>query len=185
MKTFDKPIFLIGYMGAGKTTLGQAVSKRLNIPFIDLDEFIENQQGKTVSQIFADDGEAMFRRLEKDAIEKIVGDNAASAVIVALGGGTPCQPGVMDLLNSCGITVYLTAPVPRLTERLVVGGDKRPLVAGKTPGQIAEFVHENLSRREPFYSLAKYKFDASLLEDELQIEQSAQKFIKLIQPSCN
>jgi shikimate kinase len=97
-----KPVFLIGYMGCGKTTLGEVLARQMGVPFIDLDEYIEHQQGMTIVEIFASDGEARFRELETAALRDVA---AAGGAIVACGGGTPCHGDNMALMNQTGITV--------------------------------------------------------------------------------
>ncbi|MDE5635144.1 MAG: shikimate kinase, partial [Muribaculaceae bacterium] len=94
-----RPIYLIGYMGCGKTTLGRAVARRVSMPLIDLDEFIEQREGMTVRQIFEKHGEPYFRKAEHDSLLEV---SRMDDVIVATGGGTPCQPGLLALMLGSG-----------------------------------------------------------------------------------
>ena len=97
-------IFLVGYMGCGKSTLGREMARRLGYEFVDTDNFIEEQQGKKISAIFAEEGEDYFRKLEREAVKSLKGrDN----VIVSTGGGLPCFNGNMELMNEMGFTVFI------------------------------------------------------------------------------
>lgn len=175
-------IFLIGYMGTGKTTLGKALSERLQAPFIDLDDYIEAKAGMSVSQIFASRGEAGFRALERQALSQVCLLAAEcppqSPAIVACGGGTPCQPGNLEAMNAAGVTVHLTAPVWRLVERLSVDRGKRPILASLSLSQLPGFITEQLALRMPHYSGASATFNSTNLEDEQQIQASVDLFIK-------
>lgn len=121
-----KPIFLIGYMCSGKTTLGRALGRALGREFIDLDQRIEAGQGRTIKEIFATEGEEAFRRIEQETLKTVA---VSGAPVIACGGGTPCGPGAMDLMNSMGVTVWLQPSWDRLLPRLMHGRRKRPLIA--------------------------------------------------------
>lgn len=170
-----RPIILLGYMCSGKTTLGQALAQHLNRPFLDLDAYIEERQGYDIRQIFDLYGEPYFRGLETAALQEVLGNG--SAAIVAVGGGTPCHGRNMELINAMGHSVWLRAPEERLVERLIAGGDSRPLTAGKSPEQLRAFVNASLETRTPFYSRAAHTFDSSRLEDEGQVAESVKLFI--------
>ena len=176
----SRPVFLVGFMCSGKTTLGEALAKSLGVPFVDLDLYIEESLGSTISRIFATVGEAEFRRIEADALEKLIADTKDCPCIIAVGGGTPCRPGIMERINKSGISVHLVASNERLVERLMLGADKRPLVSGKSHDEMYSFVESMLAQRKPFYSLANHSFDSSLLEDESQIKESSERFISEI-----
>lgn len=168
-----KPIFLIGYMGCGKSTLGRALSAATSMQFIDLDHYIENRFHSTVSQIFAERGEEGFRSVERAMLREV---SEFSDVIVACGGGTPCFFNNMELMNSRGLTVWLNTPLERLYERLQRNRSKRPILAGKTDEELMEFITGALKEREPFYSQAAARFCATLLEDKSQITITARQF---------
>lgn len=169
-------IFLIGYMGAGKTTLGRALAKRLpGRQFYDLDEAVEEAYGHSVSEIFQHVGEKRFRELETAALKGLA---EIEGVIVACGGGTPCIEGNMALMNSHGTSVWLQAPVDVLLRRLIEGQAQRPLLAGKSPEELRKFIEENLQARTPYYNLASATFDASRLESEQEIDQACNEFIQ-------
>lgn len=169
-----KPIFLIGYMGCGKSTLGRALSRQTGLQFIDLDHYIENRFHATVSSIFASGGEGEFRRMERAMLEEV---SQFSDVIIACGGGTPCFFDNMRLMNSRGTTVWLTTPPERLLERLGRNRSKRPILADKSDAELRDFVVGALREREPFYSQARATFCATLLEDKSQISITAADFI--------
>lgn len=170
-----KAVFLIGYMGCGKSTLGRALSRASGLQFIDLDHYIENRFHATVSQLFAERGEEGFRRIEQAMLDEVSG---FSDVIVACGGGTPCFFNNMDLMNERGVTVWLNTPVSRLYERLQRNRSKRPIIANKTDQELMAFIVEALRQREPFYRRAAHRFCATLLEDKSQISITAADFIK-------
>lgn len=170
-----KPIFLLGYMGCGKSTLGRALSRATGLEFIDLDHYIENRFHATISEIFAERGEDGFRRLEKSMLEEVCGFRD---VIVACGGGTPCFFDNMDVMNSEGVTVWLNTPIDRLYERLQRNRSKRPILANKTDDELMDFIVAALKEREPHYSKAQHRFVATLLEDKSQITITAAEFAK-------
>ncbi|HKD45475.1 MAG TPA: shikimate kinase [Candidatus Angelobacter sp.] len=148
-------VCLIGFMGAGKTSVGRALGRRLGWPFHDLDEVIENRQGKSVAALFAEDGEPAFRRAESAALEDLLtGKNAGGNLVVALGGGGFVQPYNRSVLAKSGvITVLLEAPIDELRRRCVRDGRKRPLA-----GDEAQFARL-FAERHTTYSLARVRVD--------------------------
>jgi len=169
-----RPIFLIGYMGCGKSTIGRTVARLSGVRFIDLDTYIENRYHATVREIFAVHGEAGFRDVEHRMLQEVAG---FEDVIVACGGGTPCFMDNMELMNSCGITVFLDTPVDRLHSRLMRGRHKRPLIADKSDDELLVFIQEALAKRRPYYSKAQMSFSSELLETKSEIENTAKEFI--------
>ena len=168
------PIYLIGYMGCGKTTLGHAVAHVASMQFVDLDQLIEQEQGMTISEIFARHGEETFRRLEREALTRM---STLSDVIIATGGGTPCREGMMELMLATGTTVYLETDIDRLHSRLAVARATRPLIARQNDDELREFITASLSERLPHYTRAAARFDSTMLEDEQQIAATTQRFI--------
>lgn len=168
-----KPIFLIGYMGCGKSTLGRALQNATGLEFIDLDHYIENRFHATVSEIFAQRGEEGFRRAEAAMLDEV---SQFSDVVVACGGGTPCFFNNMELMNERGLTVWLTTPIERLFERLQRNRAKRPILANKSDEELMAFITDALEQRRPYYSRAKEQFCATLLEDKSQISITARQF---------
>lgn len=171
-------IFLLGYMGCGKTTLGRAVADRSGVAFIDLDEYVEALAGMCIREIFASRGEEAFRRMEREALEELAAREDSPTMIVACGGGTPCFGDNMELMNRLGTTVHLTAPLWRLFERLSVARAERPLIAALDDAGLERFIAEKFDERLPWYSRAAVEFDSTLLDDEAQVEETSQKFIK-------
>ncbi len=169
-----KPIFLIGYMGSGKSTLGKALAARCDVRFIDLDDYIEEQQGMTIREIFASKGEAAFRDIERASLLEV---GSMPDTLVACGGGTPCFGDNMDVMNANGITVFLDTSHARLLERLKRGRHKRPLIASLTDDELDQHISRQLAERRPHYSRAMHTFDSTLLEDENQIESKCATFI--------
>lgn len=162
-------IFLIGYMGAGKTTLGKAFSREEGLTFVDLDWYIEERFHKTIAQIFAERGEEGFRELERRMLHEV---SEFEDVVIATGGGTPCHFDNMEHMNACGETVFLEVDVDVLFRRLKVAKQQRPLLAQKTDEELKEFIVSALAGRKPYYSKAKHIFRADELEDRQQIQNS-------------
>ena len=170
-------IFLIGYMGAGKTTLGKAFARAMGLTFVDLDWYIEERYHKTVRQIFEERGEDGFRELEKRMLHET---GEFENVVILVGGGTPCFFDNMDYMNSVGETVFLDVDVKVLFRRLKVAKQQRPLLANKTDEELMAFIVEALQKRLPFYSKAKYVFNGERLEDRRQIQQSVERLKELL-----
>lgn len=168
-------IFLIGYMGAGKTTLGKALAHDLGLAFIDLDWHIEECYRKSVQQIFEEKGEQGFREIEHRMLCEVA---EFEDVVVSAGGGTPCFFDNMKHMNECGETVFLEAAPEVLFRRLRLSCQHRPLLASKTDDELRAFIHESLRKRLPFYREAKHVFCADELEDKEQIKQSVERFKK-------
>ena len=163
-------------MAAGKTTLGKPLARALGRDFVDIDEAVERTAGKTTARIFAEDGEACFRRLESEALRKA----GAGGAVVACGGGTPCQGDNMDFMLSKGVTVWLNTSPDRITTRLIANNSRRPLMAGKTPAQIREEVDRALAARLPHYCRAAIHFPGEELESSRQISRSVEAFMPLL-----
>ena len=145
-------IFLIGFMGSGKTTIGRCLAEQIGFDFVDTDHFIEIQQGMTVSEVFARYGEAVFREMEHNILLEI---QKLDKVVVSTGGGMPCYSNNMDIMRSCGKVVYLKTSPQALTQRLLHLQNERPLIKGKTEKELQQYIVEKLSEREPFYSHAQ------------------------------
>ena len=172
-----KRIILIGYMGAGKTTVGKALSKELGIIFYDLDWYIENRMRKTVAQIFAERGEEGFRKIEYNMLHEVA---EFEDVIISCGGGTPCFFDNMDYLNQQGQTVYLKAEPEVLYKHLQMAKVERPLLKGKSKEELLTFIKEQLEKREPFYTKARYTLDVSLMDNYDKIKISVEKIKELL-----
>lgn len=161
-------------MGCGKTTLGRAVALAASMRFIDLDEYIEEREGMTVREIFELRGETYFRSLERETLGEVA---SLENTIIATGGGTPCQPGLMDIMNRAGSTVYLEVSPDILHRRLLQGRATRPLIASLDDNSLRVFITKALDSRSPHYREATHRFDSGYLEDTAQIKESVDKFI--------
>ena len=170
-------IILIGYMGAGKTTVGKALAKELGIIFYDLDWYIESRMRKSVAQIFAERGEEGFRKIEHNMLHEVA---EFEDVIISCGGGTPCFFDNMDYLNQQGQVVYLKADPEVLYKHLLMGKGDRPLLKNKTPEELITFIREQLEKREPYYSKAHYTLDVSLMDNYEKIKISVAKIRELL-----
>lgn len=120
-------VYLVGFMGSGKTVVGELVARELGYRFIDLDREIEKSQGMCIAEIFEQDGEVEFRRLEALTLREI-GDE--KSLVVATGGGSLTQPGNLELIRRTGLTIWLDAPLSVLLRRCGEGPE-RPLLAGE------------------------------------------------------
>lgn len=150
-------IFLIGFMGAGKSALGKGLAAELGLKFIDLDKEIEKHFSKDVAAIFATEGEDVFRDTESQKLaEAIEGDD----FVLATGGGTPCFGDNMAQMSESGTTIYLKMSTDHLVQRLEPESETRPLLGGKKGHELWTLVHELLQEREPDYLKAHYKVKA-------------------------
>ena len=161
-------VILIGYMGAGKTTVGKALAADLGLTFYDLDWYITMRYHRSVPAIFAERGEEGFRDLERRMLHEVA---EFENVVVSCGGGTPCFYDNMEYMNSLADTVYLKADPEVLAQHLKMGKGKRPLIEGKTPEELETYIQESLQAREPFYSQAKYTIDISVLDTFTKIDE--------------
>ncbi len=164
-------------MGAGKTTVGKALAKALNLQFYDLDWYIESRQHKTVPQIFAERGEEGFRKIEHNMLHEVA---EFEDVVISCGGGTPCFFDNMDYMNAQGDVVYLKAAPEVLYRHLLMGKTERPLLKGKSPEELISFITEQLAKREPFYNKARHTLDVSLMDNYEKIKISVEKLRELL-----
>ncbi|MDR1668048.1 MAG: shikimate kinase [Bacteroidales bacterium] len=146
-------IFLTGFMGSGKSTIGRRMSEIVGFDFWDTDRLIEQEQGKTVSEIFAELGEDAFRRLEHNLLLSLA---ARDFAVVSTGGGMPCFHQNMDLMLHCGKVVYLKTHPETLARRLMRSQTERPLIRDKTFEALQEYITVKLKEREPFYRRAEF-----------------------------
>lgn len=172
-----KSIIIIGYMGAGKTTVGKALAKELGVMFYDLDWYIESRMRKTVKQIFDEIGEEGFRKIERNMLHEVA---EFENVVVSCGGGTPCFFDNMDYMNQLGETIYLKASPETLHTHLKMGKGVRPLLINKTPEEVEIFIREQLKLREPFYNKAKYIIDINVMDDFDKINGMVQQIRKML-----
>ena len=170
-------IFLIGYMGSGKTTLGKAFARAMHLEFIDLVWYIEERFHKRISAIFAEKGENGFREVERNLLHEV---GEFENVVIAAGGGTPCFFDNITYMNQAGQTVFLDVRTDVLFRRLRMAKAKRPLLAGKTDEELMETIAAALQRRLPFYTQATYRFNAEELESHGQIAASVERLQELL-----
>lgn len=141
-------------MGAGKSSLGNALAQSLNLPFYDLDHLIAEEQGDSVSEIILNKGELFFRKLERDVLEKAL---TKDAFVLAQGGGTPCYYDNMELINSHSVSIYLERSIGDLLAVLSEDGKERPLIAHLDDADLQEFIAKHLFERRDFYERAIFK----------------------------
>lgn len=145
-------IFLIGFMGSGKTTIGKKLAKKLKFEFIDLDSLIEQNEQSTVAEIFESKGEAYFREAEHKTLIELC---SKSRTVISCGGGTPCFFDAIGLMNKVGVTVYLKLSAEAIYSRLHLAKSKRPLLKNMHGDDLKNFINLKLEEREPYYSKAQ------------------------------
>lgn len=149
-------VFLTGYMGSGKSTIGRKLANALGWRFIDMDHHIEKQYGKSISGIFKDEGENKFRELEQRAVKESC---IWQKTVVSTGGGTPCFNNNMELLTSNGLCFYLYMPPKALADRLLQSKKERPLIKDLSLSELENFIKNNLQEREEFYYKSHFTVD--------------------------
>ncbi len=157
-------IFLIGFMGSGKSTTGKLLAARLKYRFADLDDLIGQRENMPITQIFASRGEDYFRIAESAALKSML---AYDNMVVACGGGTPCFFDNMQQMKSSGLTIYLKVSSDILADRLSAGGSGRPLVAGMTGENLNNHLKKLLAGRESWYRQSDIIYPA----DKFDIEE--------------
>ena len=170
-------VFLMGFMGAGKTTLGKALAKDLGVAFIDLDQYIESRFMKSVTQIFASRGEQGFREIESRLLREV---GEFDDVIVSCGGSTPLIGDNMEYMLQHGQTVYLKCNNDTLLRRLKAARSQRPLIASKNDQELALFIESETARREPGYLKAEYICPGDRLESRDQISETVDYIEQLL-----
>ncbi|MFD1294003.1 shikimate kinase [Lutibacter holmesii] len=147
-------IVLLGYMASGKSAVGKVLAKKMNLQFIDLDDFIEKKEGKSISDIFDLHGEIYFRRVEAIYLEEVL--NLSENCIISLGGGTPCYGNNMEYLKNKSVSFYLNASIQTIFDRLEGETSQRPLVATIGKENLKEYLAKHLFERNPFYQKADF-----------------------------
>ncbi|MBI4929392.1 MAG: shikimate kinase [Bacteroidetes bacterium] len=166
-------IFLTGYMGSGKSTVGKRLAEKLNLDFIDFDRHIEQEKGKTIAEIFDAEGEEKFRLLEREHLIKLLAkDNA----VISLGGGSPCFHNNMEIINKNGTSVYIEMDAEALVKRLADSRNKRPLIRGMNEVDLKFFIETNLKKRQSIYRQAHH----TIKVDKQNSDDLAAQIIKLI-----
>jgi shikimate kinase len=158
-------IFLIGFMGCGKSYVGQALADKLGFNFIDLDSEIEASAGKKIIDIFNDEGEAVFRTMETDTLHKIYKENT----VISTGGGTPCFADNMSWMKSRGLTVFLNPSIDIISDRLKTEKSQRPLIAAVPDDELKNHIYKLYLLRLPHYEAADLSIAAEGEEDILKV----------------
>jgi shikimate kinase len=158
-------IFFIGFMGSGKTHWGKQVSEKLHIPFFDLDEQIISHEGKSITEIFSENGEEYFRLLEKDILHII--SESHENFVMACGGGTPCYYNNIDFMNKSGTSIWINIPIDTLFQRLIKEKETRPLIKNLTSGQLKGFIIKKFSDRKIYYEQADIIVDEEPVLEKL------------------
>lgn len=164
-------IFLIGFMGSGKTHWGKQLAELLKFPFIDLDEKITIKEGKSIAEIFAGSGEEFFRSREKEVLEEIIDANESG--VISVGGGTPCFFNNIELMKKKGTVVWLNTHVDLLLERLIREKASRPLLNKIDDDDLRNYIVRKLNERRIYYEQAHL-----VIDNECQMSPS--KFIQNI-----
>lgn len=147
-------LFLVGYMGCGKSTLGRRLARRLGIPFVDTDAMVEQREGASVSDVFRYEGEQRFREVEREVLEQAIAEHASA--VISTGGGLPVWSDNMERMNAAGCTVYLRRSAENIAGRLSpYGRRKRPRLQGLSDEELVAFMERDMASREAFYSRAK------------------------------
>jgi shikimate kinase len=152
-------------MGSGKTHWGRLLSQKLGMPFFDLDEQAVEHAGKTIQEIFAEEGEEKFRLLEKEVLHIIT--ESHESFVMACGGGSPCYFNNIDYMNQAGTTVWINTPMDELYTRLGKEKSKRPLISELSDEQLRHFIGKKYSDRRIFYEQANVTVD----EEPVQLDK--------------
>lgn len=158
-------IFLIGFMGSGKTHWGRLLSEKLGIVFFDLDEQVAEQTGKSIPEIFASEGEEQFRLIEKDIMHIIT--ESHGSFVMSCGGGTPCYFNNIDYMKQAGTVVWINTPLETLYKRLIREKQFRPLIKDLSDDQLNSFIQKKFSDRRIYYEQA----DVSVEEEPVQLDK--------------
>lgn len=169
-------IFLVGFMGVGKSTLGQLLADRLHMPFVDLDDWIEDKMEMPISEIFSSYGEPFFRKLEHDNLKEVI--ELHDRFVMGTGGGLPCFGNNMATMNQHGQTIYLRASVQEISFRLGTSSGKRPVLDAMDLDERERHIENLLSHRGPMYEQAHFLLD-------LELDREKEENVDLIEELLN
>ncbi len=159
-----KPLFLVGYMGCGKSTIGRKLAQRTRLPFVDTDALVEEREGATVYDIFRYEGEERFREIEREVLEQTI---ASGAAVVSTGGGLPTWRDNMARMNEAGRTIYLRRSAENIASRLSpYGRQKRPRLRGLNDEELVTFMRQDMAARAACYEAASLVLDCETMTDE-------------------
>jgi shikimate kinase len=161
-------IYIIGFMGCGKTTAGRKLAARLGWEFVDLDREAERIAGMKIPEIFESKGEEFFRRTEQEALRALA---SLSHTVISTGGGAPCYGDNMDHMVATGITIYLKLTPARLQSRLLKSKNERPLLKGLDSDEMLLFIEKKLSERKQFYERAAIILEGPDLDMDLLVSR--------------
>lgn len=164
-------------MAGGKTTFGRALAERLGWEFHDLDEMVEEREGRSVSAIMAEEGESYFRKAESALLKET---SSLHKVVIACGGGTPCYRDNMEFMTLHGITLWLIASPERIAERILEAPGTRPLLSGKKGDELLSHIRSHLLARQPYYCRAMLRHSGEHLENAEEIRLSVDAFMPII-----
>ena len=150
-------VYIIGFMGSGKTTTGKKLASMLGWSFIDLDKKIEEHTGKKIPELFSQYGEEYFRNLESEILRKL---KSRTDTVISTGGGTPCHSDNMDFMLETGLTLYLKLTPEQLKSRLSESKGERPLLKDISNSNLQSFIKEKLALREKYYCRAEIHLDS-------------------------
>ncbi|GAA4276368.1 shikimate kinase [Aquimarina mytili] len=170
-------IVLMGYMGSGKSLIGSNLSKKMKMDYLDLDDYIENQEKKSIAKIFEDHGEIYFRKKESFYLNEVL--NTYNDTIISLGGGTPCFAGNIEMIiNKDHVkSIYLQTSLDELTNRLFAERSKRPLIAHlESLEDLKDFIRKHVFERSFYYNQADYK----ITTDQKQVDQITEEITSLL-----
>lgn len=167
-------LILMGYMASGKSVIAKYLSKKVGVKNIDLDHYIEHQEGQTIQDIFKNKGEIYFRIIENKYLKELLEED--NEVIIAVGGGTPCYANNIQLIKEKANSIYLKTSIATLLERLLQDQNKRPLVKDIAKEDLAEFIAKHLFERNDYYD----KADQVVLVDNKNMEQITDEIIKKV-----
>lgn len=160
----QRRVFIVGYMGAGKSTSGARLARMMDLPFFDTDALLREEGGCSIPALFERHGEDGFRALERDVLRALVDQHARC--LISTGGGTPCHGDNLSFMKENGTVVYLKMPVERLVQRLDGRADERPLIAGVSSADLPAFIANHLGEREQHYGQAHITVDADHLDGD-------------------
>ena len=167
-------IFLVGYAGSGKSSLGKRLARRMGLRFVDTDNVVEQRVGAPIADIFHYEGEEYFRIEERRAVEALA--NEGMDHIIATGGGLPTWRDNMEWMLRSGVTIYLRRTPEQILSRLsAYGREKRPMFRGKSDEELLEFMHQQMAEREKYYSQAHITVDCTTLSDDQVVEYIVNK----------
>lgn len=169
-------LYLVGYAGSGKSSLGKRLARRLRLRFVDTDKFVELSEGATVADIFHYGGEEYFRRTERNAVESLYSEG--ENMVVATGGGLPTWGDNMEWLNDHGLTIYLRRSPEQILSRMsAYGREKRPMFRGKSDEELLAFMRAQMTEREKYYAKANISIDCTPISDDEAVEVIVKELI--------